>query len=101
MDSDYSHPRGVVVFTAFSSDTKDGSRIFHLESELLVSRLRIVLADETTGNRDSGTWVEVMEIFQKLNREGLTIIPVTHKLDIAQFAKTEHRVPRQASSGTL
>ena len=50
---------------------------------------RMLLADEPTGNLDSRTSVEVMEIFQKLNREGLTIILVTHEPDIAQFAKRE------------
>jgi putative ABC transport system ATP-binding protein len=49
----------------------------------------MLLADEPTGNLDSRTSVEVMEIFQKLNAEGLTIILVTHELDIAQFAKRE------------
>ena len=47
----------------------------------------MLLADEPTGNLDSRTSVEVMEIFQKLNEEGLTIILVTHEPDIAQFAK--------------
>jgi putative ABC transport system ATP-binding protein len=49
----------------------------------------MLLADEPTGNLDSRTSVEVMEIFQKLNAEGLTIILVTHEPDIAQFAKRE------------
>jgi putative ABC transport system ATP-binding protein len=49
----------------------------------------MLLADEPTGNLDSRTSVEVMEIFQKLNEEGLTIILVTHEPDIAQFAKRE------------
>jgi putative ABC transport system ATP-binding protein len=47
----------------------------------------MLLADEPTGNLDSRTSVEVMEIFQKLNTNGLTIILVTHEPDIAQFAK--------------
>jgi putative ABC transport system ATP-binding protein len=46
-------------------------------------------ADEPTGNLDSRTSVEVMEIFQKLNANGLTIILVTHEPDIAHFAKRE------------
>ena len=50
---------------------------------------RMLLADEPTGNLDSRTSVEVMEIFQKLNADGLTIILVTHEPDIAQFAKRE------------
>jgi putative ABC transport system ATP-binding protein len=53
----------------------------------LVNHPRILLADEPTGNLDSHTAVEVMEIFQKLNADGLTIVLVTHEPDIAQFAK--------------
>jgi putative ABC transport system ATP-binding protein len=52
-----------------------------------VNRPSILLADEPTGNLDSRTSVEIMDIFQKLNDEGLTIVLVTHEPDIAQFAK--------------
>ena len=56
----------------------------------LVNKPSILLADEPTGNLDSRTSVEVMDIFQKLNEEqGLTIILVTHEHDIAQFTKRE------------
>jgi putative ABC transport system ATP-binding protein len=53
----------------------------------LVNRPSILLADEPTGNLDTRTAVEIMEIFQQLNDEGLTIVLVTHEPDIAQFAK--------------
>jgi putative ABC transport system ATP-binding protein len=53
----------------------------------LVNRPSILLADEPTGNLDSRTSVEIMEILQDLNDKGLTIILVTHEPDIAQFAK--------------
>ncbi|HEY2797006.1 MAG TPA: ABC transporter ATP-binding protein [Thermoanaerobaculia bacterium] len=53
----------------------------------LVNRPSILLADEPTGNLDSRTSVEIMAVFQKLNDEGLTIVLVTHELDVAQFAK--------------
>jgi putative ABC transport system ATP-binding protein len=53
----------------------------------LVNRPAILLADEPTGNLDSRTSVEIMEIFQNLNDKGLTIVVVTHEHDIAQFAK--------------
>ncbi len=53
----------------------------------LVNNPSIILADEPTGALDTRTSVEVMEIFQRLNRErSLTIILVTHELDIAQYA---------------
>ena len=53
----------------------------------LVNHPSILLADEPTGNLDSRTSVEVMEILQDLNDRGLTIVLVTHEHDIAQFAK--------------
>ena len=53
----------------------------------LVNHPSILLADEPTGNLDSRTAVEIMEVLQDLNERGLTIVLVTHELDIAQFAK--------------
>jgi putative ABC transport system ATP-binding protein len=53
----------------------------------LVNHPAILLADEPTGNLDSRTSVEIMDIFQHLNDEGLTIVLVTHEPDVAQFAK--------------
>ncbi len=53
----------------------------------LVNRPAILLADEPTGNLDSRTSVEIMDVFQRLNDEGLTIVLVTHEPDIARFAK--------------
>jgi putative ABC transport system ATP-binding protein len=47
----------------------------------------ILLADEPTGNLDSKTSVEVMGVFQKLNEQGITIVMVTHELDIARYCK--------------
>jgi putative ABC transport system ATP-binding protein len=77
-----------------------GERIHHFPSQLsggqqqrvaiargLVNKPSILLADEPTGNLDSRTSVEIMDIFQKLNDQGLTIVLVTHEHDIAQFAK--------------
>src|SRR5262245_24042427 len=50
----------------------------------LVNHPALILADEPTGNLDSRTSVEVMEIFQRLNREkGITLVLVTHESDIA------------------
>ena len=53
----------------------------------LVNDPSIILADEPTGNLDSRTSVEVMEIFQQLNERGITVLLVTHELDIAEYAK--------------
>jgi putative ABC transport system ATP-binding protein len=54
----------------------------------LVNEPALILADEPTGNLDSRTSVEVMEIFQRLNRErGITLVLVTHETDIAQYAQ--------------
>ena len=54
----------------------------------LVNEPSIILADEPTGNLDSRTSVEVMDVFQRLNRErGITIALVTHEPDIAQYAR--------------
>jgi len=53
----------------------------------LVNNPEMLLADEPTGNLDSKTSVEVMGVFQKLNDQGITIVMVTHELDIARYCK--------------
>jgi putative ABC transport system ATP-binding protein len=53
----------------------------------LVNRPAILLADEPTGNLDTQTSIEIMGVFQKLNDRGITIIMVTHELDIARFTR--------------
>ena len=76
----------------------------------LVNRPSLILADEPTGNLDSRTSLEIMDIFQKLNQESrITIILVTHEPDIARYAgrqvvfrdgkimKDESFQPRQAA----
>ncbi len=45
----------------------------------------IILADEPTGNLDTASSVEIMELFTELNKEGVTVIVVTHEDDIAEF----------------
>jgi putative ABC transport system ATP-binding protein len=51
----------------------------------LVNNPKLLLADEPTGNLDSRTSIEVMEIFQRLSERGLTIVLVTHEHDIAEY----------------
>jgi len=53
----------------------------------LVNNPVLILADEPTGNLDTRTSFEIMELFQDLNDKGRTIIFVTHETDIARFAK--------------
>lgn len=77
-----------------------GERLGHYPSQLsggqqqrvaiarsLVNQPSILLADEATGNLDTKTSYEVMQLFQELNDNGITIGFVTHEPDIAQFSK--------------
>ena len=47
----------------------------------------LLLADEPTGNLDSRTSIDIMGVFQKLNDQGMTIVMVTHELDVAQYTR--------------
>jgi putative ABC transport system ATP-binding protein len=51
----------------------------------LVTRPAIILADEPTGNLDSRTTLDVLAVFQQLNREGMTIVLVTHEPEVARY----------------
>ena len=80
-----------------------GDRLRHKPSELsggqqqrvaiaraIVNNPSLLLADEPTGNLDSASSREVMEIFQEMNREGRTIVLITHDQEVAAYAS--HRI---------
>ena len=52
----------------------------------LVNDPAVILADEPTGNLDSATSEEIMGLFTSLNKQGITIIMVTHEPDVAAYA---------------
>jgi putative ABC transport system ATP-binding protein len=77
-----------------------GSRIHHEPSQLsggqqqrvaiaraLVNHPALILADEPTGNLDSRTTIEVLQVFQELNNEGITVVIVTHEPEVASYTK--------------
>src|SRR5438046_2890038 len=53
----------------------------------LANNPALLLADEPTGNLDTQTSAEIMGVFQNLNDRGMTVVMVTHELDIAHYAK--------------
>ena len=71
----------------FPSQLSGGQQQRVAIARALVNEPQILLADEPTGNLDSKTSVEIMGVFQKLNDEGITIVMVTHELDIARFCR--------------
>ena len=52
----------------------------------LVNRPKLLLADEPTGNLDSGTGDSIIELFRQLNQQGLTTIVVTHNATLVDVA---------------
>jgi putative ABC transport system ATP-binding protein len=71
----------------FPSQLSGGQQQRVAIARALINEPQILLADEPTGNLDSKTSVEIMGVFQKLNEQGITIVMVTHELDIAHYCK--------------
>jgi putative ABC transport system ATP-binding protein len=90
------HKRAVAALTALGL----ADRMDHLPSQLsggqqqrvavaraIATSPALVLADEPTGNLDSGSQAELLEVFDRLNAAGRTIVMITHEHDVAEHAK--------------
>jgi putative ABC transport system ATP-binding protein len=73
----------------YSSQLSGGQQQRVAIARALVNQPKFLLADEPTGNLDSKSSVEIMEIVRKLNSQGLTVVMITHEPDIAAFARTK------------
>ncbi len=71
----------------FPSQLSGGQQQRVAIARALVNQPALLLADEPTGNLDTQTSMEIMGVFQTLNDQGITIIMVTHELDIAHYTK--------------
>ncbi len=98
----FQHKRKLIRQNALSilNNVGLGDRIYHRTNQLsggqqqriaiaraLINDPDLILADEPTGNLDSKTSVEIMDIFCELHQKGKTIVLVTHEHDIASYAK--------------
>jgi putative ABC transport system ATP-binding protein len=76
--------------THFPGQLSGGEQQRVAMARALAPKPSLILADEPTGNLDSATSAEIMKLFQTLNRDqGITIVLVTHELDIAQYARRQ------------
>jgi putative ABC transport system ATP-binding protein len=74
-------------FDHYPSQLSGGQQQRVAIARALVNQPQVLLADEPTGNLDSRTSVEVMGVFQRLNDQGITLLMVTHELDIAHYCR--------------
>ena len=70
----------------FPNEMSGGQKQRVAIARALITHPRIILADEPTGALDSKTTIEVMELLKDLNRQGMTIVMVTHEKDVAHQA---------------
>ena len=77
----------------FSSDQLSGGQCQRVAiARAIVTKPRLLLADEPTGALDSASGVQIMEIFQQLHEEGATILMITHDAGIAAHAQKQYQI---------
>ncbi len=71
----------------FPSQLSGGQQQRVAIARAIVNEPQVILADEPTGNLDTTTSIEIMEIFKNLNKKGITIVMITHEKEIAAYAE--------------
>jgi ABC-type lipoprotein export system ATPase subunit len=76
----------------FPSQLSGGQQQRVAIARALINHPPVLFADEPTGNLDSHTSIDVMKMFDELNAQGITVILVTHSMEIAEFARRVVRI---------